>query len=273
MIKKFKFNHFQKHYKMAFVASNIDTYKRFSSYKELEKELEIPTFQRALDEESVYHIMTYITESILRGKCVALGALDLCRIENLNKLFLIDGQHRYMAIKKLYETKNMNIPINTIIYTVKDFSEMKDLFRIRNLGSKVPFYYLESKINEDLDLLKRMESFLMGIPILKAGTVNRPYASRTAFVAALKDSRYFKENVIQDVGDFENLIIILNNQCREDVEDTKIVKKLAISERMLSTWKACDWFLAYDHNFSYLYNADKVRMGLAMLNGLMNIDE
>lgn len=257
---------------MSFVASNIDTYRRFDSYEELKRELEIPSFQRTLDEDSVNQIVNYITESILMGKCIALGAIDLCKIESLPHLYLIDGQHRYMAIKKLYETRNMKIPINAIIYNVKTFEEMRDLFKIRNLGTKVPFYYFEHNINDNMELLKNMEYHLTTIPVFKAGIVNRPYASRTAFLKVFMTSKFYTENHIKSLDDFDYILQGLNNFCKEDVETPSIVKKFSISERMLNTWKSLDWYLTYDHNFSYLFNSEKVRMTLALLNGLNNID-
>lgn len=246
----------------------MERYEKFFNVSDFEKNLKIPNFQRNIDMKVIDKIVEYIYEACVRQKHPALGCLELCQIKGpIKTLYLIDGQHRYAAIKKLYEEKHTIIPINALIYTVNDFEEMKSLFTVRNLGTPMPFYYLESDVSEHIDLIKEIETVMNGIPVFKSGTANRPYTSKTSFLSAFLNSDFYKNNHIKSREDFIQLLHYINNYSFNIVTkmDEKVRKRKGISEKMMKVWSDCGWYFPYDANYPY-FNSDNITDFLNFMN-------
>jgi hypothetical protein len=107
----------------------------------------IPDFQREIDEEKVKQIYKThkkkkkLNENWIIQQC----CLTICVIELTNKeykLYLIDGQHRLLAIKDLIK-KNIIIDEEILIQMKKcnSIKEMKKYFKTLNINSKIEIQY------------------------------------------------------------------------------------------------------------------------------------
>ena len=73
--------------------------------------VEIPDFQRILDINKVNQIVEYQKNNyIIENKYKYFGVITICICDE--KKYLIDGQHRYFSMKKLFETYHHDFSCN-----------------------------------------------------------------------------------------------------------------------------------------------------------------
>jgi len=109
-----------------------------STQKLLEYDLIIPTLQRAKDNNRVQEIIDYQLKYYKKNKIFNfIGSLCIAKNIKYEQKYLIDGQHRYNAIKYLVQqTNHFKIYINEI--EVNSNEEMKHLFELINKSLPVP---------------------------------------------------------------------------------------------------------------------------------------
>lgn len=99
--------------------------------------IQIPNVQRIIDDIKVNEIILYQKTKLKNnGICNFLGTLNIHFCEESNNLYIIDGQHRFEAIKVLNET--INIPILIEIVKVKNIDELKENYNILNKNTPLP---------------------------------------------------------------------------------------------------------------------------------------
>ena len=92
-------------------------------------QLVIPEIQRIIETNKVNEIVMYqLNELKEKNKTNFLGVLSLNMLEN--KYYLIDGQHRFRALKKLYEEYAHDIEIFIEIVQIKNSAELKENYFI-----------------------------------------------------------------------------------------------------------------------------------------------
>ena len=231
----------------------IAKYYKFLSFSDLQSQIEIPSIQRNLNKEVVNEIYNYIYSCLAKLKEPVFGTLDLVSIGGSKMMYLTDGQHRFEALKNIYENLGRNIPVHTMIYNVQNYEEMEEIFKIRNRGIPMPDYYLDIKnnITKRKDLVKEIENLVTQIPIVKIANCNRPFLNRTNFINAFTNSSIF--SLINNVDDFNTLLSHINQKCCDIVSsmDDKHKKRKGISDKMIKVWDDCGWYLSYDLNFPY----------------------
>jgi len=256
---------------MSKILKHIVNYRKFSSYLELKEYIEIPNIQRDLIHIQIIEMSNYIRRCIQNNIEPVFGTLDLVNINGTSKLYICDGQHRFFAIKNEYENYSTIVPIHTLIYTVDSYEELVEIYKLRNMGVKVPDYYLsiEKDIIDKKGLLQQINSFLSGLKLFRMTGKTRPYVNINDFVDAFTKSKFF--NLINTIEDFKNLLYAINQVCYNEVNsmDERRSKKLGISSRMIDTMAQYDWFIGYDLNYPYFednYNHQII------LNSIKNFD-
>ena len=73
-----------------------------------------------------------------------------------NKYYLIDGQHRFRALKKLYEEYAHDIEIFIEIVQIKNSAELKENYFILNKNTQLPELL---DIENDKSLLKELMEY------------------------------------------------------------------------------------------------------------------
>lgn len=103
----------------------------------MKMEITIPTEQRIQLKDKINDIVEYQI-NIHKQRNTFLFSPPI-HIEKLNnELYLIDGQHRYEAIKQLYHKKYTNFYIYVEEVTVNNMEEMKENYKMINYNTPLP---------------------------------------------------------------------------------------------------------------------------------------
>tara|TARA_B100000780_G_scaffold250841_2_gene197162 strand:+ start:4669 stop:5694 length:1026 start_codon:yes stop_codon:yes gene_type:complete len=108
--------------------------------KILELDLIIPNLQREKDNSRIKEIVDYQLNYYKKHKTYNFIGSTLCIAKNIkyNHQYLIDGQHRYYAIKYLIEKKKIDFKIYINIIDITSNEEMIHLFELINKSLPVP---------------------------------------------------------------------------------------------------------------------------------------
>ena len=104
----------------------------------------IPDIQREIDENHVENIIKFMEDYYdTYNNYIFINVLTITKfhMNEMIKYSLIDGQHRYVAYKKLYEKyedRDMNIDLEII--TVSNESQIDKLFKIINSSKPSTIY-------------------------------------------------------------------------------------------------------------------------------------
>ena len=98
----------------------------------------IPDIQRIIDNDKIKSIVTYQKDYYIKyGIFNFFGVITICKYDDKN--YLIDGQHRYCAMKKLYEEYNKkNESCNIEIIHVSTLDEVNEYYTIINKNTPLP---------------------------------------------------------------------------------------------------------------------------------------
>lgn len=236
---------------------SVVEYKKFSSFLELRDYAEIPDIQRDLIFLTLFDIEKYIEDCLSNTKEPILGTLDLVRVGSVNKLYISDGQHRFFAIKNMYDKKGILFPIHTLIYNVESYDELVEIYKFRNATVQVPDYYLNisKDIMDKRELLKEINRFLSGIILFKISGNTRPYVNIYNFIDSFTKSKLYRE--INTIKEFEKLFHIINNECENYVMslNDKQIKHRGLSNKMLNSFSDNGNYIGYDLNFPYFQDS------------------
>ena len=103
----------------------------------------IPKFQRELEEDKIDSIENEFIERHKNDENYLIKhgyTLSLCKIGNKKEIYLIDGQHRIEAMKRIYN-KGYNPDIIVRIQLCSNLEQMKTDFKQLNSNSKIPILY------------------------------------------------------------------------------------------------------------------------------------
>ena len=150
----------------------------------IELSINLPNIQRIIDTTHMNDILDYQIEYLKKYKHFNfIGVLNInyCEEDKIN--YLVDGQHRYSVMKKLYDMgHDFNIFIEII--TVKTVEELKENFDIINKNTQMP--QLSEEINKDIPeqvatLFQQKYKNMWSVQ----SRANRPHLYFTYFIEAL----------------------------------------------------------------------------------------
>ena len=167
----------------------------------------IPNEQRIRDDDKVTEIVTYQLSQIKnKGNCNIMGVINIHCCQDTRQLYLVDGQHRYEAIRRINETNNIAIIIE-IVY-VSDICELKNNYNIINKNTSLPEFpdTIDKNLPEDV-----AKYFKASFPNIwsKSSRARRPQIYFNYFQEAL--GILANELSITDKEHLINLIIERNN--------------------------------------------------------------
>ena len=209
----------------------------------LKLEILIPYDQRIRDDDKVKEIVNYQMEQLKSiGWCNFMGLINIHYCSETSEMYLVDGQHRYEAIRKINETNN--IPVTFEVISVKSMDDVKQNYKLINKNTPLPDFpeNIDKNIPEDV-----AKYFKMTYPNIwsKTSRGRRPNIYFNYFQEALG---YLVEQL--DIKDKETLINFVderNNSLskwpQENYPDCKI-----ISEMMVKKCIECKFYLGlYKH--------------------------
>lgn len=98
-------------------------------------DIQIPNIQRILNLEKVNEIVNYQIDELQYDNFNILGTINIHILKN--KHYLVDGQHRYYALQKLYNLGH-NIPIFVEIVVVNSYEDLKHNYNLINKNTPLP---------------------------------------------------------------------------------------------------------------------------------------
>tara|TARA_B100000963_G_C22598319_1_gene658978 strand:+ start:248 stop:1354 length:1107 start_codon:yes stop_codon:yes gene_type:complete len=114
--------------------------------------VEIPDFQRILDRDKVKQIVEYQKNNYMKeNKYKYFGVITFCICDD--KKYLIDGQHRYFSMKKLYHDYGHDSSCNVEYIQVNNLNEVNQYYEIINKNTPLPDYKFTK---EDKTIIERV---------------------------------------------------------------------------------------------------------------------
>jgi len=99
--------------------------------------IEIPNIQRIRDDDKVSEIVTYQNMKLKQtGSCNFIGCINIHYCAENQDLYLVDGQHRFEAIKQISQT--ISIPVCVEIVKVDTLVELKENYNMINKNTPLP---------------------------------------------------------------------------------------------------------------------------------------
>jgi hypothetical protein len=118
----------------------------------------IPNEQRIRDADKVNDIIQY-QQTMLRdkGRCNFIGTINIHFCDETQEFYLVDGQHRYEAIKHINRTNNINIIIELVM--VHTLDELRKNYQIVNMNTPLPEFpeTIDKNIPEEVALYFKNE--------------------------------------------------------------------------------------------------------------------
>ncbi|CAM9530663.1 unnamed protein product [Pylaiella littoralis] len=180
---------------------------KFMSKDFLKFDIVIPNEQRIRDDDKVDEIVIYqLSQLKNKGSCNMMGLLNVHYCQETSQFYLIDGQHRYEAIRKINDTTN--IPIIVEIVYVSDICDLKNNYNIINKNTPLPEFPDNIDKNIPEDVARYFKSFFPNI-WSKSSRARRPHIYFNYFQEAL--GIITNELSISNKEHLINLIIERNN--------------------------------------------------------------
>jgi hypothetical protein len=99
---------------------------------------QIPHIQRLCDDGKVNDIVVYQSARLKQnGVCNFMGLINIHFCRETGELYIVDGQHRYEAIK-IITHQLINIPVSVEIVVVDTLDEVKENYKILNKNTTLP---------------------------------------------------------------------------------------------------------------------------------------
>lgn len=203
--------------------------------------LNIPSIQRLEYKEKINDIVSYQEDYFKKNKSFNyLGVINIHHCLFDNKLYILDGQHRYKSILELYNKEYRNEPISVEVIIVNTLDELRENYELLNKNTPLPefeFGIPEDNIihNEVLQYFLNRYQELFSIKT----KVRRPNISRIRFEETIEFLR-IKLNTTNPqllIQQIENVNQRMNNWTHQNFPD---MKNLNNPEKILlecKTWK------------------------------------
>lgn len=202
---------------------SILSYLKFDNFDSLQSYLNgkayiIPDFQRQLDTEYVGKLVNSIINWYnLYNEYPPIPVICFCVVDG--KYFLIDGQHRLEAIKKLFEDK-IYITFDISVYTVSNMEKCKYYFSNLNTVKSSYNYFVDVPELEKKSLIVVCNKWLLELGTFKDRPCNRPYIWVENFMSEFIKTKHYNE--CKTLKDFQDKFWYLNGKLRNEFLEGKL---------------------------------------------------
>jgi hypothetical protein len=237
-----------------------------SSANLIKSDICIPDIQRLENSETVQDIVNYQINHLRDHNQVNfIGVLNIHYIQDKDEYFLVDGQHRYAAIKKLHQLGHL---FHIVIELIK-VSSMKELQHNYSLVNKnTPLPQFPTSIDKNIPEVAALH-FKTSYPTIwsKNSRARKPHIYWNFFQEAL--GRLTKELQIQSSKELIDTISDFNNQQKELIEKgitTFLSNK--VSDKVLSKCKTTGFYLGLNPHVSDKYGYEWIRKIIELQTGI-----
>lgn len=177
---------------------------------EILDKINIPECQRTLNSEHLHCIYSSLLEEYSNKREPKLiGCIVICVYGDV--YYLVDGQHRLFALKKLYEEKNYNAKIYVQELTVKNFQEVENIFK--RVNNSIPVSKLAEGVKRsDVNIIaeyfyNKYKSSISGRkPLFTTSNAVRPRINITKFEESLSQIIKFESSNSKIIDRIEEFI-------------------------------------------------------------------
>lgn len=221
-------------------------------------DIQIPSIQRMTHKDKINEIYEYQKEYYIKNKCLNyLGVLNLNYCKEDNKFFLIDGQHRYHSLRKLYDN-NINELIFIEILIVETLNDIKNNYELINKNTPLPefSYDISPEIYKNtLNLFDNKYPDYIEIFSYNIRKCNRPKISRNKFEEAL-EYIIMKLNINNSIDLFNRIEKINKKISKWNIDNFPKMSQLKNPNKLINTCKEWNFFLGlFPHNNEdYIYD-------------------
>tara|TARA_B000000475_G_scaffold164112_1_gene132040 strand:- start:130 stop:1197 length:1068 start_codon:yes stop_codon:yes gene_type:complete len=208
-----------------------------------------PNIQRILNQDKVNEIVNYQIENLQYDDFNFIGVINIHILNKIN--YLVDGQHRFYALKKLFSLGH-NIPIFIEIVVVENYQQLKNNYDLINKNTPLPQLPIHIDKNIPETVAVNIKNKYPNIWSSNSRP-NRPNIYFDYFLEAL--GVLVEKLDIKSVDELEKLVLDYNNNLinrdKENLPDFK-----TISDNMFDKCKQNRFYLGlYKHiSDEYRYN-------------------
>ena len=213
-------------------------------------ELIRPDCQRPLISTVVNEMIEHGKQRINSGKLPIFGTIDVAVFQTPmgSVQYVVDGQHRYEALKHLYNIGYTQIPVYIMYYICNNYDEVREVFRVRNLNVVVPDYIMNS--SDRITLMNEISSYLRQCSPIFCDKTNRPNIYVSDFMNKLHDSIWMRS--IHNLEDFKTKITTTNFNLRLKLDNIDFKRSQTISTQMELKWNTSGIWLGVDKYYSWM---------------------
>jgi len=193
--------------------NNIETF--LVSIKDLvSTPISIPSEQRIIVPETIVEIEEYQETFFKKYKHFNfIGTINVHFCEERNKFYLMDGQHRYTTIMKLYNKQYHNEKVSIELITVPTYQHVLENYKLLNKNTPLPEWSPNIDENIPKNVFVSIQNQFPNI-FKKNKHLKRPFIRQNDFLEALgylteKINENRKDN-IPDITETELKTIVLN---------------------------------------------------------------
>ncbi len=189
--------------------SNSSIYTAFVYGKVLLANLNIPEIQREIDSEWVETLVTSLIQEYQKQGYFDFSTFSLCYFKN--ELYLLNGQHRYAALRKIHDLKEyLDIQIKVEVREVTSLQEMNQLWTMTNRSNSVK---IVKNCNDQLVIngLLRYLGHNYQHYISKSAKPHKPNINLDHMVEKLEEFQLIEKLKISSDQQLIDLVIQLNN--------------------------------------------------------------
>lgn len=236
---------------MSFIKDKTSIIKKINALQLINfinvKEVSIPIFQRELQEDKILSIIEEFINGNKNGENYFIKhgfTISLCKLKG--KMYMIDGQHRYEALKRVFQT-DYNPDIILRIQECETLQQVKKDFSLLNSNSKIPIVYKEMKdqyLQDSILNLKAMikknykNSFNKNKIPNKTNRIH--FDTFLEMLEPMKIKQFYEKNDI-DIGDnlfLYNKLLKINEKVYNYINDNSFyVNK--IDQKNIDKYKFC----------------------------------
>lgn len=197
---------------MEFERSNRESYKLIKVSKLLKDSPLQPNFQRLIDTNRAEIIYEKIKKIVKKGDEPFLPGCIII-VKSKETSWLIDGNHRMYAYKKLLENCNFDCDIVCNEINVKDINEAEIIFKITNNSIPIPFMPEGISLNK---INKVADYFFSKYPRIfsfsKSGKCMKPHLHKNEFQEKLGElmdlvgNKYDDSEIIQKIESYNDTL-------------------------------------------------------------------
>lgn len=206
-------------------------------------------FQRPLIPSHVDQVVQHLLDFHQKGRQPYLNVLTIARWQG--QYHLVDGQHRHEALKRVYQEHGLTFAVPIYFRTVRDQSELFEMFRIYNLALPVAGAYLAPTTPTlSREVLVRLEEGLQGWPLFSLTNTKRPYLLIREFIARLGGSKLGQQ--VTTIEQIETKLRAMNTLLATLVLESAFLRKYEISSTMLKKAQEQGILLGLLKNYSWM---------------------